>query len=135
MLGLTQWIVSQGITHGLKAFVRSFMTYRTGSENGDDDIVSLAIRFKPDPFVQPDAQGLVKTVTVEPSADEKACEQSAIIPQRVSNRVLVDEILRTQAQEFERCMNEASSLLAAAGYDATAYRDWVLQEADRYATP
>lgn len=134
MLGLTQWIVSQGITHGLKAFVRSFMTYRTGSENGDDDIVSLAIRFKPDPFVQPDAQGLVKTVTVEPSADEKACEQSAIIPQRVSNRVLVDEILRTQAQEFERCMNEASSLLAAAGYDATAYRDWVLQEADRYAT-
>lgn len=134
MLGLTQWIVSQGVTHGLRASVRSFMTYRTGSEQGDDDIVSLAIRFKPDPFIQPDAQGLVRTVGIQSSADEKVCEQSSIIPQRVSNRVLVDEVLKTQAKEFERCMNEASNLLAAAGYDAGAYRDWVLQEADRYTT-
>lgn len=134
MLGLTQWIVSQGVTHGLRASVRSFMTYRTGSVNGEDDIVSLAIRFRPDPFVQPDAQGLVRTAAVEPSADEKVCEQSTAIPRRVSSRVLVDEILRTQAQDFERCMSEATDLLTAAGYDAGAYRDWVMQEADRYAT-
>lgn len=134
MLGLTQWIVSQGVTHGLRASVRSFMTYRTGSESGDDDIVSLAIRFKPDPYIQPDAHGLVRPLGVEPSLDEKVCEQSAAIPQRVSSRVLVDEILRTQAQEFARCMNEASDLLAAAGYDASAYRDWVTQESDQHAT-
>lgn len=134
MLGLTQWIVSQGVTHGLKASVRSFMTYRTGSRVGDDDIVSLAIRFKPDPFVQCDAQGLVRTVGGETSLGEKECEQSAQIPKRVSNRVLVDEVLRTQATEFKRCMSESSDLLAAAGYDAGAYRDWVMQEADRYAT-
>lgn len=134
MLGLTQWIVSQGVEHGLRASVRSFMTYRTGSENGDDDIVSFAIRFKPDPSIMSDAQGLVRTARVEPSIDEKVCEQSANIPQRVSERVLVDVILKTQVQEFERCMNEASHLLAAAGYDARVYRDWVLQEGDRYAT-
>jgi len=133
MLGLTQWIVAQGVTHGLKASVRNFMTYRTGRKNGDDDIVSLAIRFKPDPFIQPDAQGLVRTVGVESSRDEKICEQSAAIPEKVGSRVLVDEILRTQGQDFERCMNEASRLLAAAGYDASTYRDWVLQEANRYA--
>lgn len=73
MLGLTQWIVWQGITHGLKASVRSFMTYRSGSENGDDDIVSLAIRFKPDPIVHPDVQGLVKTPTGQQLENEKAC--------------------------------------------------------------
>lgn len=134
MLGLTQWIVSQGVTHGLKASVRSFMTYRTGSQNGDDDIVSLAIRFKPDPFVQADAQGLVRTVGVEPSGDIKVCQQSSIIPQRVNRRVLVDEILKTKEDEFLQCMSEASRLLASAGYDASAYRDWVLEEADRYTT-
>src|SRR5699024_3694155 len=67
MLGLTQWTVSQGVTHGLKASVRSFMTYRTGSEAGDDDIVSLAIRFKPDPYIQLDPQGLVKPVGADMS--------------------------------------------------------------------
>lgn len=134
MLGLTQWIVSQGIAHGLKSSVRSFMTYRTGSGIGDDDIVSLAIRFKPDPYIQPDSQGLVRPIGAVPSPDEKECEQSAKIPSRVSDRVLVDEILRTQADEFQRCMSESSELLVTAGYDASSYRNWVMQEADRYAT-
>lgn len=135
MLGLTQWIVSQGITHGLKASVKSFLTYRTGSGRGDDDIVSLAIRFKPDPFVRPDAQGLVKTVGAAPSVSKKACEQSALIPKRVSGRIAVDEILRTQAEKFDLCLREATDLLTSAGYNANTYRDWVMREADRYAIP
>lgn len=134
MLGLTQWIVSQGIVHGLKSSVRSIMTYRTGSEIGDDDIVSLAIRFKPDPYIQPDSHGLVRPIGAVTSLDEKECAQSAKIPSRVSDRVLVDEILRTQADEFQRCMSESSELLVTAGYDAISYRNWVMQEADRYAT-
>lgn len=52
----------------------------------------------------------------------------------MSDRVLVDEILRTQADEFQRCMSESSELLVTAGYDAISYRNWVMQEADRYAT-
>lgn len=134
MLGLTQWIVSQGVTHGLKASVRTFMTYRTGMESGPDDIVSLAIRFKPDPFVQPDAQGLVIPVGTVVSSAEKLCHQSAKIPGRVRRRLLVDEILRTQASEFQRVMSESSGLLAASGYDVSSYQDWVMQESDRYAT-
>lgn len=134
MLGLTQWIVSQGVDHGLKASVRSFMTYRTGSTTGDDDIVSLAIRFKPDPYIQPDRQGLVRPVGHQASLDEKLCEQSATIPKRVSSRVLVDEILKTQAEEFQRCMSESSELLATAGYDTNSYQEWVMEEAARYAT-
>jgi hypothetical protein len=134
MLGLTQWIVSRGIGAGLKASVKSFMTYRTGSDSGEDDIVSLAIRFKPDPFIQPDPYGLVKPNPSQTSSAERECEQSAIIPGRVSSRVLVDEILRTQADEFQKCMHDSSELLGAAGYDPNSYSEWVMQEPDRYAT-
>lgn len=134
MLGLTLWIVSRGVSAGLKASVKSFMTYRTGSEPGEDDIVSLAIRFKPDPFVQPDPYGLVKPTPAQPTPEEKMCEQSTIIPGRVNSRVLVDEVLRTQADVFQKCMDQASELLSAAGYDSNSYRQWVMQEPDRYAT-
>lgn len=133
MLGLTQWIVSQGVSQGLKASVRDFMTYRTGSEVGDDDIVSLAIRFKPDPYIQRDPQGLVRPVGGQLSLDQKECAQSASIPSRVSHRARVDEILRTQADAFERCVRESAELLSAAGYDAGSYHAWVMEEADRYA--
>lgn len=125
MLGLTQWIITNGISVGLKASVKSFMTYRTGSGSGPDDIVSLAIRFKSDPLVQPDAQGLVRQVPPQPSPDEKACAQSHLVPRRVAERHLVDELLRTQAEHFERCLNDSSELLSSAGYDDAAYRQWV----------
>lgn len=134
MLGLTQWIVSRGVAAGLKASVKSFMTYRTGSDPGEDDIVSLAIRFKPDPFIQADPYGLVKPHPAQASRAERECEQSTTIPGRVRNRVLVDEILSTQADDFQKCMRESSELLAAAGYDPDAYREWVMRESDRYPT-
>ncbi|MFE5816951.1 hypothetical protein ACFQ6S_26590 [Streptomyces sp. NPDC056479] len=127
MLGLTQWIIASGVSFGLKAYVRSFMTYRTGSGDGEDDIVSLAIRFKPDPITRPDAYGLARTSTSAPSAADKLCDQSAIVPRRVRERARVDEILRNQADEFERCIAESSALLNAAGYDASLYRDWLTQ--------
>ncbi|MEU2617532.1 hypothetical protein ABZ642_05095 [Streptomyces sp. NPDC007157] len=130
MLGLTQWIISRGVELGLKASVRSFMTYRTGHGAGDDDIVSLAIRFKPDPVVQPDPHGLVKVVNPPPAPADKICAQSRTVPRRVNNRARVDELLRTQAEEFERCIQASSKLLDAAGYDASRYRDWVMQEYD-----
>jgi hypothetical protein len=134
ILGLTQWIVSQAITHGLKASVRSFMTYRTGSGAGDDDIVSLAIRFKPDPYIQPDTHGLVRPTGTAVSLEDRECEQSKRIPKLVRARVLVDEVLRLEATEFERCLVESSELLSSAGYDSSSYRDWVMQESSRYAT-
>jgi hypothetical protein len=133
MLGLTQWIVSRGVESELKASVRSFMTYRTGSELGDDDIVSLAIRFKPDPVIRPDPHGLVKLIPSQPSSAEKECAQSSNIPKRVRDRVLVDDILRTQADSFETCMADSSALLYSAGYDTDSYRSWVLEESGRYA--
>ncbi|MGN7966649.1 PP_RS20740 family protein [Microbacterium sp. 22179] len=135
MLGLTQWIVSQAVGHGMRAAVRSFFTYRTGADmNGEDDIVSLAIRFKPDPFIHVDAQGLVGSLSTPAERDDKLCEQSSRIPKRVRQRVLVDDILSTQADVFQQCFLESSELLQDAGYEAEAYRDWVMQEADRYAT-
>jgi hypothetical protein len=132
MLGLTQWIVSQGIDEGLSASVRSLMTYRTGSGEGEDDLVSLAMRFKSDPYVHPDKFGLIKTVPAQPSRSEKECAQSVKIPKRVRNRVLVDGALKTQALVFEHCMTESSDLLSSAGYDVRSYRDWVMQESFRY---
>lgn len=134
MLGLTQWIISRGISVGLKASVRSFMTYRTGSGAGDDDIVSLAIRFKSDPVIHADPLGLVKLPNKMASEAEKRCAQSSVVPRRVNGRARVDEILRNQAEEFERCIRESSALLGSAGYNPNSYREWVLQEKDLSAT-
>lgn len=125
MLGLTQWIVSRGIDSGLKASVRSFMSYRTGDGPGEDDLVSIAIRFKPDPRLSLDPHGLVQPLHPPVSIREMECVQSAGIPRKVSERVLVDEVLSAQADAFERCIEESSQLLASAGYDPVAYREWV----------
>jgi hypothetical protein len=124
MLGLTQWIVSQGIPEGLQAKVKSFMTYRTGLELADDNIVSLAIRFKPNPVIRPDPGRLVKT-TDSQSFEYRTCEQSAIIPTKVKDCVRIDCILQNQTAEFNQCFNESAELLKAAGYDEVRYRDWV----------
>ncbi|MGW3406278.1 PP_RS20740 family protein [Streptomyces zhihengii] len=128
MLGLTQWILARGVSFGLKASVRSFMTYRTGTGSGEDDIVSLAIRFAPDPFIQPDPSNLAKSSATPHSQVQKLCEQSAKVPRRVSDRVRVDQMLQIQAEEFERCVNESSILLGAAGYDSSSYRNWAVRE-------
>ncbi|WP_198357132.1 PP_RS20740 family protein [Streptomyces fildesensis] len=128
MMGLTQWIVSHGVEAGLKASVCSFMTYRTGSSGGEDDIVSLAIRFKPDPFIPADRYGLAGPRAVPEPDSAKLCKQSAAIPRRVRDRVRVDEILRSQSDEFQRCIEESSMLLGAAGYDPDRYCEWVAQE-------
>ncbi|MET7694168.1 hypothetical protein ABZT06_40465 [Streptomyces sp. NPDC005483] len=135
MLGLTQWIISRGVDLGLKASVKSFMTYRTGNGQGVDDIVSLAIRFKPDPVIQPDPHDLIRVVNPPASPTDKMCAQSSTVPGRVSNRTRVDEMLRAQADEFERCIRESSELLGAAGYDASRYREWVMQEDGQSEAP
>lgn len=132
LLGLTQWIVAQGVQVGLRATVKSFMTYRTGSDAGEDDIASLAIRFRPDPYIQNDEFGLVAAADVI-SETEKECQQSSAIPSRVRARHLVDDILRSDFDAFQRCLEDSTRLLEAAGYDPVAYRDWVMIESDRYA--
>ncbi|MDV7220142.1 PP_RS20740 family protein [Streptomyces prunicolor] len=129
MLGLTQWIISTGVSFGLKASVRSFMTYRTGYGLGDDDIVSLAIRFKVDhPTIPPDPHGLARIFNTPVSEAEKKCEQSISVPRRVRERTYVDKILQEQAEEFEKCIVESAALLGSAGYDPDSYRSWVMHE-------
>ncbi|NJP46055.1 PP_RS20740 family protein [Actinacidiphila epipremni] len=128
MLGLTQWIISCGVRTGLKASVRSFMTYRTGTRPGEDDIVSLAIRFKPDPIVREDPHGLTQIPAEQVPEFVKECEQSFRVPRRVHDRVRVDDVIREQADEFEVCISESSSLLGSAGYDVSAYRNWAVRQ-------
>ncbi len=134
MLGLTQWIITRSIDVGLKASVKSFMTYRTGSGTGADDLVSLAIRFKPDPAVREDPYGLAEVGQEPGSARLKECQQASPVPSKVNKRILVDELLKTQAELFERCLEGSSALLQKSGYDAALYREWVMKEKDRYAT-
>lgn len=134
MLGLTQWIVTRGVALGLKASVRSFMTYRTGSTSGEDDLLSLAIRFSKSPYILADDVGLVRPHSRQLPADARECEQSANIPSRVVGRTQVDEVLRREAEKFQRCLQDSCELLSSAGYDEELYRNWVMEESDRYAT-
>jgi hypothetical protein len=133
MLGLTQWVVTRAIVHGLKVNVRSLMSYRTGSTLGEDDIVSLAIRFKPDPFLLPDPAGLSKPTRPAQSELEKRCAQSVNIPHRVRGCVRVDDVLRTSVEDAAKCIERSSALLVASGYDSDSYREWIMSEGDHYA--
>lgn len=133
MLGLAQWIVSRGVHEGFRVNVLSFMTYRTGSKAGDDDIVSIAIRFKPDPQLHTDPHGLVRPVRSQTAPQDRECQQSARIPPLVRERSLVDQILRTEVEKFHQCVEASCALLSATGYDVDSYRAWVMNEAELYA--
>jgi len=126
MLGVAQWIVYRGIDVGLKASVKSFMTYRTGDDRaGEDELVSFAIRFDPDPVVHHDPFHLAEPPASQVNAIEKVGLQSRLIPKRVKQRILVDQVLGSDDALLEVCIAASSTLLESAGYDVSQYREWV----------
>ncbi|WP_147361895.1 PP_RS20740 family protein [Clavibacter phaseoli] len=125
MLGLARWIVGRGVHFGLKASVHNFYTYRTGSgTEGDDDLVSFAIRFTADPVVYKDPLGLVQEPSGQLSEFERECQQSLSIPERVVSRVAVDQVMRDDSVQRAVCVEASAKLLAGAGYDVSEYRRW-----------
>jgi len=124
MLGLTQWIISQAVEMNFKAKVKSFLTYRIGSGEGEDDLVSIAIRFKPDPTVPNDNLELAQPVVTPTDPADKECEQAQIVPGRVEARTNVDSALLESPDDRQRCLEESKSLLASVGYDPDAFLEW-----------
>ena len=135
VLGLISWLTLCAIRNGLSVSVKSLMSYRTGSDKGDDDIVSIALRLKPSPMLHPDPTGLSMAPSAQPSTEDKLCAQSAGVPLRVSETQRVDQILKADYNLFRNAYDSAVKLLGESGYDEAAYSDWVMSEAERYATP
>jgi hypothetical protein len=135
VLGLISWLTMCAIRNGLSVSVKSLMSYRTGSDHGDDDIISIALRLKPNPMLHPDPTGLSVAPSLQPTADQKLCSQSDGVPARVSETRRVDEMLKTDYALFQAAYASAAKLLGESGYDEAAYSDWVMSESERYATP
>ncbi|MCS3780349.1 PP_RS20740 family protein [Tsukamurella ocularis] len=124
MLGISQWIVRAGLDAGLRASVRGVMTYRVGGGVGDDNIVSLAIRFRPQRYLRPDSSGLIYTGRAEVPIKDKECESSTGIPGRISGRTMVDDAIRADGS-YQECVTGTADLLVDAGYSREDYVSWV----------
>jgi hypothetical protein len=100
--------------------VKSVHGYRVAQGIGHQDLVSIAIRFKPTftPVTDPLALAIQQT----DAFDECALSVKAL--KRVASCKDVDQILKDD-NELRVAMVEASAaLLAVARYDPDAYRSW-----------
>ena len=85
-----------------------------------EDLVSLALRFKPIIAASPDALSPV----APPPQDE--CAIARHILERSAKRRDVDDILSGDSRLHEKLVREMEQLLAEARYDVADYRDWLL---------
>lgn len=135
ILGLTQWIISQAVGFHLEPVIKSFMSYRVDTLQGQDDLVSVAIRFRPKPYQEPDPAGLATPVNLPPDVQTTMCRYSGGVPPKVSSRFKVDEILLEEAKIYESCVTESKTLMEASGYGGDDYVDWVNHEVQLHAQP
>ncbi len=124
LIGLCKWLVSLAVGQSppSKVEVRSIIGYRVETGCGQEDLVSLALRFEPTFVSARDEMGLAGRA-VEAAPDE--CDLSVKALKRVGNRKNADTILANDAGLYEQMIVATTSLLELARYDLRAYREWL----------
>ena len=94
--------------------------YRIDPIAAYEDLVSLALRFKPVIEASPDAFAPSVPVAVD------ECETAKAILKRSGQRRDVDDILNRNRELHEELISETERLLAEARYDVADYRTWLV---------
>jgi hypothetical protein len=132
LLAILHWIYERGVHYAFQVELRSVMAYRTGDfANGDDDLVSVALRFRAGKALAPDPSGLSTPVGPEAAAPS-LCEQAAKVPPLVGGVARVDQLLASDETLFTSCVEESADILDGAGYDREAYIEWAYKEGAGY---
>lgn len=127
VLGFVHWLMTRARDHGISGSLRSVISYRTGENAGDDDLVSLAFRFKPTHVLPEDRSGLAGSPDTVSSQSISLCAQSAPVPGKVATMLALDAHLDENGDELLECIQESMDLLATAGFDAEKYYDWAFE--------
>lgn len=128
MLGLAQWVIDQATKHHLFVAVKSFNSYRVGERDPEDNLVSIAIRLKPNLGLIPDEAGLINDKGAAADAQDRKNMAITKVPAKVSKRKRVDEILKANVEALQECIDEMAELMGASGYSVEEYRAWAQSE-------
>jgi len=123
LTGLCKWFVAQGLTHQppVSVEVCSAFGYRVQEGVAEQDLVSLALRFRPTLNPVGDPLGLASGPSTGP--DEGSLATRAI--SRVANRTDADNSLVGDQTLRHRMTVATSELLGVARYDVNEYFRWV----------
>ncbi len=102
--------------------LRAAFYYQHSPDGPRPDLLSMAIRFKPDIVATTDPSGLA----VADRNRVSRCEASLQFAAKLCNAVNVDQRLEDTTLK-DQLIDESVRLLLQAGYDETEYRRWVAQ--------
>jgi hypothetical protein len=125
LTGLCKWFL--GLALELKppttVILRSVIGYRVERHAEHEDLISLALRFKPTYLPPSDSLGLASHRDAAP--DEYQLATNAL--KQVARRHDADKRLIDDAELNQEMIDATSALLGLARYDVDAYRVWVQQ--------
>lgn len=122
LCGLCSWLIGIALRQQppTKVEVKSVIGYRVNLESECEDLISLALLFKPTMQATGDPLGLAN----QRSTGLDECESSAQALRRVVKRKDVDFILKENENLNSRMIDAMARLLELARYDPGAYRTW-----------
>ena len=125
LTGLCKWFLGLALKQRPPTAVKllSVIGYRVKVDAEHEDLISLALRFKPTHLPPSDPLGLASHQGVAP--DEYQLATSAL--KQVAKREDADKRLIDDAGLNQEMIDATSSLLGLARYDVDAYRAWVQQ--------
>jgi hypothetical protein len=125
--GICKWLLGMAVRQEPPSTieVKSVLGYHVEKSASVVDLVSIAIRFKPEHAPANDPVNLAKVVKKVP--DECALAVKAL--KRVARLGDVDGILKNNPEVEKSMLQRMTDLLAAARYDVEAYSEWLAAKA------
>jgi hypothetical protein len=123
LTGLCKWFVALALKHQPPTTVelRSVFGYRVDKGAEHEDLISLALRFKPTFVPAGDPIGLANHAVAAP--DEGVLATRAL--KRVAKRIDADKKLAEDADLHQQMIDATAHLLGLARYDVAAYKVWL----------
>lgn len=123
LAGLSKWFLRNAGAYRPPTVteLKSVIGYRVHAGAEAEDLISLALKFKPTVHAEPDPVGLAGIV--EKTIDE--CALSVPIIKRISKLVNADELLTGNEELNQQMLESSMKLLESARYDVSKYSAWV----------
>lgn len=122
LVGICKWLLGMSLAHTppLSMEVRSTIGYRVLKSSESEDIVSIALKFKPTFLPADDPFGIATKAAIKPNE----CVLSTKALKRIAKRIDADELLHSKPELFQVMLEATTQLLNLARYDTTTYPAW-----------
>ena len=121
LTGLCKWLLGLAIGHASEIEVKSVIGYRVVLEAEHEDLVSIALKFKPSFVPTPDTLGLANHQPDPPNE----CQLATQALNRVAASVDADALLAQEGELNQAMIGETAHLLELARYDVGEFHTWL----------